>query len=79
MKSGESKNGDSIIDEPLTELVLTLSAWRRLWAETKELGDKEPVVGFFLMILMLKAKNDAKKNMKDNEEELIKKFKKAME
>lgn len=79
MKSEESKNGDPIMDEPLTELVLTLSAWRKLWAEAKEVGNSEPVIGFFLMMLMTRAKNDAKKDMKDNEEELVKKFRKAME
>ena len=79
MKSEENKNEDPIMNEPLTELVLTMSAWRRLWAEAKEFGNKEPMIGLFVMMLMEKAKREARKDMKDDEKELINKFKKAME
>ena len=68
---------DPVFSEPMKELILTMSAWRRLKTKALELEDKNHVLGPILLYYMGEAWNEAKKNMKDSEKDLMKKIREA--
>lgn len=70
---------DRIFDQPMTELILSMSAWRRLRAKAAELKENNNVLGPILLIYMDEAWSEAEKNLKDNEKSLMKQMKEAME
>ena len=55
---------DPVFSEPMKELILTMSAWRRLKTKALELEDKNHVLGPILLYYMGEAWNEAKKNMR---------------
>ena len=64
-----------IIDEPMKELMLTMSAWRRLYTEAKELESKSSLVGTVLLYYMGEAWDEADKDLKKGEKSLRKQMK----
>ena len=65
-----------MIDEPMKELMLTMSAWRRLAAKAKELEANNSLVGTVLLYYMGESWNAAEKDLKKNEKKLEKQVKK---
>lgn len=67
-----------MIDEPMKELMLTMSAWRRLVAKAKELESETSLVGTVLLYYMGEAWDAAEKDLKKNEKKLQKQVKKEV-
>ena len=71
---------DNVINEPMKELVLTMSAWRRLMINAERMRkDEDPgksTAGLFILSVMYEAWTDAEKDLKDSEKELRKQMKK---
>lgn len=67
-----------IIDEPMRQLVLTMSAWRRLKAEAVKLKNDDQTLGHILLYHMGKAWDEAEKDLKDSEKSLRKQMKEAL-
>ena len=65
-----------MIDEPMKELMLTMSAWRRLYAKAKELEANNSLVGTMLLYYMGEAWDAAEKDLKKGEKKLEKQVKK---
>lgn len=59
----------------MRELMLTMSAWRRLKAKAKELEDNHHVLGPILLYYMGEAWTEAEKDLKQNEKKLKKQIK----
>lgn len=74
---------DSIINEPMKELIITMSAWRRLKIRGKRMRrseDKgESMAGLYILSVMYEAWTEAQNDMKDSEKDLKKKMKEAKE
>ena len=68
-----------MIDEPMKELMLTMSAWRRLYTRAKELEADEYVLGPIILFYMNEAWTEAAKDLKQNEKKLKKQMKEAKE
>lgn len=68
-----------IIEEPMRELMLTMSAWMRLKAKAKELEDNHNLVGTVLFCYMGKAWTEAEKDLKEQEKKLKKQMKEEKE
>ena len=68
-----------IVEEPMRELMLTMSAWMRLKAKAKELEDNHNLVGTVLFCYMGKAWDEASKELKQNEKKLKKQIKEVTE
>ena len=68
---------DPIFDEPMKQLIITLSAWRRLITKAKELENNLEYIGSFILYYMDKAWEEAEKDMKDSEKDLMRKIKEA--
>lgn len=67
-----------IIEEPMRQLVLTMSAWMRLKAKAVKLKKDDQPLGHILMYYMGKAWDEAKKDLKDDEKSLRKQMKEAL-
>jgi len=67
-----------MIDEPMKELMLTMSAWRRLAAKAKELESETSLVGTVLLYYMGEAWDAAEKDLKKGEKKLQKQVKKEV-
>ncbi len=65
-----------MIDEPMRELMVTMSAWRRLYAEAKELESNNNLVGTMLLYYMGEAWDEAEKDLKKGEKKLEKQVRK---
>jgi len=74
---------DSIINEPMKELIITMSAWRRLKIRGERMRrseDKgESMAGLYILSVMYEAWTEAQNDMKDSEKDLRKKMKEAKE
>lgn len=75
---------EAIFSEPAKELILTMSAWRRLFnkAETmrRNEDDKgESLAGLFILSVMHEAWTEAQKDLKNGEKDLRKKMKEVKE
>ena len=74
---------DNVFNEPMKELILTMSAWRRLKVNAERMrrdDDKgKSMAGLFILSVMYEAWTEAQKDMKDSENDLRKKMKEAME
>ena len=68
-----------MIEEPMRELVLTMSAWRRLYTKAKELESNNSLVGIMLLHYMREAWDEASKELKQNEKKLKKQIKEEKE
>ena len=68
-----------IIEEPMRELMLTMSAWMRLKQKAKELEDNHNLVGTVLFCYMGKAWSEAEKDLKEQEKKLKKQIKEEKE
>ena len=66
----------TIVQEPMKELMLTMSAWRRLYAKAKELESETNLVGTVLLYYMGEAWDAAEKDLKKGEKKLEKQVKK---
>ena len=65
------------IEEPFRELIVTVAAWRRLITKAKELENNLEYIGSFILYYMDKAWEEAEKDMKDSEKDLMQKMKEA--
>jgi len=65
-----------MIEGPMKELMLTMSAWRRLYAKAKELESNNSLVGTMLLYYMGEAWDAAEKDLKKGEKKLEKQVKK---
>lgn len=74
---------DNVFNEPMKELILTMSAWRRLKVNAERMrrdDDKgKSMAGLFILSVMYEAWTEAQKDMKDSENDLRKKMKEAKE
>ena len=74
---------DKVFNEPMKELILTMSAWRRLKVNAESMRRDEDkgksMAGLFILSVMYDAWTEAQKDLKDSENDLRKKMKKAME
>ena len=70
---------DNVVNGPMKELILTMSAWRRLKINAERMrrsDDKgESMAGLFTLSLMYKAWTEAENDLKDSEKGLRKKMK----
>ena len=70
---------DNVINEPMKELILTMSAWRRLKVNAERMRRDEDksksMAGLFILSVMYEAWTEAQKDLKDSENELRKKMK----
>ena len=73
---------DNVINEPMRDLILTMSAWRRLKINAERMRrDEDPgksTAGLFILSVMYEAWTDAQKDLKDSEKDLRKKMKEAV-
>ena len=65
-----------MIDGPMRELMVTMSAWRRLIAKAKELESNSSLVGTVLLYYMGEAWDEAEKDLKKGEKKLEKQVRK---
>ena len=65
-----------MIEEPMKELMLTMSAWRRLYTKAKEFESEKTLVGSVLLYYMVEAWDEAEKDLKKGEKKLEKQVKK---
>ena len=74
---------DNVINGPMKELMLTMSAWRRLKTDAERMrrsDDKgESMAGLFVLSVMYKAWTSAQNDLKDSEKDLRKKMKEVKE
>ncbi len=74
---------DNVINGPMKELMLTMSAWRRLKVNAERMrrdNDKgKSMAGLFILSVMFEAWTEAQKDLKDSENDLKKKMKEAKE
>ena len=75
-------NKDNVFNEPMKELILTMSAWRRLKVNAERMRRDEDkgksMAGLFILSVMYEAWTEAQKDLKDSENDLRKKMKEAM-
>ncbi len=71
---------DPIFKEPMRQLIITLSAWKRLAAKAEELAasDDTKYAGLYILLKMKECAEEAEKDMKDGEKDLIQKIRKAI-
>ena len=69
---------DPIFQEPMRQLIISMSAWRRLKAKALQLENDHRVLGPILLYYMGEAWHEAEKDMKDSEKDLMQKMKEAM-
>ena len=69
---------DPIFDEPMRQLIISMSAWRRLKAKALQLENDHHVLGPILLYYMGEAWHEAEKDMKDSEKDLMREFREAM-
>ena len=69
-----------IFEEPLRELIVTLSAWKRLISKAEELAASSDTkfAGLYILHKMRECMTEAERDMKDNEKALRKKMKEAL-
>lgn len=67
-----------IYTEPMRQLIISMSAWRRLKAKALQLENDKHVLGPILLYYMGEAWQEAEKDMKDTEKEIMRKMKEAM-
>lgn len=70
-------NKDPVFDEPMRQLIMTMSAWRRLKAKALQLEHDRHVLGPILLYYMGEAWDEAKKDMKDTEKDIMRKMREA--
>lgn len=65
---------DPIFSEPMRQLIITLSAWKRLAAKAEELAASEDTkfAGLYILHKMRECMTEAERDMKENEEKLEK-------
>ena len=68
---------DPIYTEPMRQLIITMSAWRRLKAKAIQLENDKRVLGPILLYYMGEAWQEAEKDMKDTEKEIMRKMREA--
>jgi len=69
---------DPIFDEPMRQLIISMSAWRRLKAKALQLENDHRVLGPILLYYMGEAWHEAEKDVKDSEKDLMQEMKEAM-
>ena len=71
---------DPIFSEPMRQLIIALSAWRRLAAKAEELAASKDTkfAGLYILLKMKECAEEAEKNIKDNEKDIMRKMKEAM-
>ena len=67
---------EKMFDGPMRDLMVTMSAWRRLYTKAKELIDDRQVLGAFLLQCMGEAWDEAEEDLKKGEKDLRKQMKK---
>ena len=72
---------DPVFDEPMRQLIITLSAWRRLMSKAEELAASPDTkfAGLYILHRMKICVEEAERDMKDSEKDLMKKLKEAIE
>ena len=70
---------DPIFDEPMRQLIITLSAWKRLAAKAEKLAASQDTkfVGLYILLKMKECAEEAEKDMKDSENDLMRKVREA--
>lgn len=68
---------DPIYTEPMRQLIITMSAWRRLKAKALQLENDKRVLGPILLYYMGEAWDEAAKDMKDTEKDLMRQMREA--
>ena len=71
---------DPIFQEPMRQLIITLSAWKRLAAKAEKLAESKDTkfVGLYILLKMKECAEEAEKDMKDSEKDLVRKIKEAV-
>lgn len=69
---------DPIYTEPMRQLIISMSAWRRLKAKALQLDNDQRVLGPILLYYMGEAWHEAERDLKDSEKDLIKQMREAM-
>ena len=72
---------DPVFDEPIRQLIMCLSAWRRLKAKAEELAASADTkfAGLYILHKMKECMDEAERDLKDSEKDLMKKLKEVME
>lgn len=71
---------DPIYTGPMRELIITLSAWRRLAAKAEKLSESPDTkfAGLYILLKMKECTEEAERDMKDGEKDLMRKLREAM-
>lgn len=71
---------DLIYSEPMRQIIITMSAWRRLAVKAEKLADSKDTkfAGLYILLKMKECAEEAEKDMKDTEKDLMRKMKEAM-
>ncbi len=69
---------DPIYQEPMRQLIISMSAWRRLKAKALQLDNDQRVLGPILLYYMNEAWHEAEKDLKDSEKDLMRQMREAM-
>lgn len=70
---------DPVFDEPMRQLIVSMSAWRRLLTKAKELAASKDTkyAGLYILLKMEECMAEAESDMKDTEKDLMRKMKEA--
>ena len=70
---------DPIFQEPMRQLIITLSAWKRLAAKAEKFAESKDTkfVGLYILLKMKECAEEAEKDMKDSEKDLVRKIREA--
>lgn len=71
---------DPIFKEPIRQTIIALSAWRRLAAKAEKLSESPDTkfAGLYILLKMNECAEEAEKDMKDSEKDLMRQIKEAM-
>ena len=67
---------DEIFQEPMRDLMLTMSAWRRLYNKAKELENEHPITSVTILHYLKMAWDEANEDLKKGEKDLRKQVRK---
>ena len=73
-------SNDPIFKEPIRQTIIAVSAWRRLAAKAEKLAESPDTkfAGLYILLKMKECAEEAEKDMKDGEKDLMRKIKEAM-
>ena len=70
---------DPVFDEPMRQLIVSMSAWRRLKAKAEKYAASKETkfVGLYILLKMEECMSEAECDLKDTEKDLMRKLKEA--